>query len=133
MKLQAPGSWVIYCECNCVGARTSDVSQARKLPQCLLLLPVRLGRSSLLLIIKTFRAHFSLLQNKSGTALMMLSPETRISSSLHIFLLSVNLLMIFITRKESANQLLDNEAPLGSISKMRNCCRFKVWEGLSGS
>ena len=55
------------------------------------------------------------------------------NSHLYIFLLSVNLLMIFITRKESANQLLDNEAPLGSISKMRNCCRFKVWEGLSGS
>ena len=132
MKLQAPGSWVIYCECNCVGARTSDVSQARKLPQCLRpLLPVRLGRSSLLLIIKTFRAHFSLLQNKSGAALRD-DAFTR-NSHLYIVLLSVNLLMIFITRKESANQLLDNEAPLGSISKMRNCCRFKVWEGLSGS
>lgn len=132
MKPQAPGSWKLGHILRVIVSELAPLMSPKlKLPQCLRPLPVRLGRSSLLLIIKTFRAHFSLLQNKSGAALRD-DAFTR-NSHLYIFLLSVNLLMIFITRKESANQLLDNEAPLGSISKMRNCCRFKVWEGLSGS
>lgn len=125
MKLQAPGSCWLGA-----GSYIAAVMCPRPGPGCPELAhpmsPPAAGQTgSVLLIIKTFRDHFSHLQNKSG-AHLMLSQETGtitrqvIQVDPFLYLLSANLLMIFVTRKESANQ----PPPLGSIRKMKNCCQL---------